>query len=295
MQEFEFNEYIMGTDLSVSIITKKASQAKTLFEASLARLQEYEQQFSRFLPTSELSRLNTERTLIVSPFFLELILIARTLYEKTGGYFNPLLQIDRFGYSETYEEVKQMQQTKNLTPYSIDFSLVTIDTDTRRISLARDERLDFGGFLKGHLAEMEAKRIYEEGLSVRGVIVNIGGDIHTRGVDEQEKPFVFEIKNPIHETPIAIVLQNQSLATSGTYNRTWIADMTPMHHILARDGTQNPESDIVSASVIHEHGADAEAYAKTLLSLSPTMLENMIQEQLTFVTIKKDGTINKNI
>ncbi len=295
MQEFEFTERIMGTDLSVSIITKKASNATTLFDASFLRLKAYEQQFSRFLLTSELSRLNTKRSLVVTPLFLELTLIARRLYEKTGGYFNPLLQIDRFGYSKTYEEVKQMQQTKNLAPYNIDFSLVLINTDTRRITLTSDMRLDFGGFLKGHLAEMEAKQIGEEGTDVRGVIVNIGGDIHTQGTDDEGKPFVFEIKNPVQGPPITVPLQNKSLATSGTYNRTWIADMTPMHHILARDGIQNPESDIVSASVIHEHGADAEAYAKALLSLSPPILEGMIQEQLTYVTIQKEGIINTNL
>jgi thiamine biosynthesis lipoprotein ApbE len=56
-----------------------------------------------------------------------------------------------------------------------------------------------------------------------------------------------------------------------------------MHHILARECTHNPRTDIVSSSVIHEYGAPAEAYAKALMTLTPEMPESLTGEALQYV------------
>jgi thiamine biosynthesis lipoprotein ApbE len=106
MYEYEFNEHVMGTNLSVSLITDDESTATNIFTLTLVRLRGYEAKFSRFLPESELSKLNRERSGIVSPLFISLLHIAQELYQKTDGYFNPLLQINRLGYTESFEFIK---------------------------------------------------------------------------------------------------------------------------------------------------------------------------------------------
>lgn len=293
--EFEFNDHLMGTDLSTAIITENETVASEIYSLSLARLRAHEAQFSRFDEKSELSRLNNERSCIVSPLFISLLRLARNLYTKTDGHFNPLLQIERFGYTETYEAIKEITQKQNTLPYNTNLSMVTIDEQTHRVTLEADQRLDFGGFLKGHLAEVEAKHIMETYKEVAGVIVNIGGDIHTRGRDAHGNVFVFQIENPVTGHGIDVPLENTSLATSGTSRRAWNTDKERMHHILARDGTHNPKTNIVSSSVIHEYGAHAEAYAKTLMTITPETLESMTNETLQYALIYSDGTIHASL
>lgn len=295
MYEFEFNDHLMGTDLSTALITEDETVASEIYSLSLGRLRAYEAQFSRFDATSELSQLNSERSCVVSPLFISLLHIARDLYIGTDGHFNPLLQIERFGYTETYEAIKEVTQKQNALPYNTNFSMVAIDEQTRRVTLVDDQKLDFGGFLKGHLAEVEAKHIMETHEEVHGVIVNIGGDIHTRGRDVHGNIFVFQIENPVTGHGIDVPLENTSLATSGTYRHTWNTDKERVHHILARDGTHNPKTNIVSSSVIHENGASAEAYAKTLMTLTPEMLESMINEELQYALIYSDGTVRTSL
>ncbi len=295
MKEFEFTERVMGTDLSIALVTSAEDDATTIFKESYAALRAYEAQFSRFLPTSELSLLNLERSRVVSPFCIELLTRAHELYQETHGYFNPLVQIERFGYTKTYETLKNGTHTQDSTPYNIDFDAVVIDQGTRTVTLIEDQKLDFGGFLKGHLAEVEAKRIMATYPRVTGVIVNIGGDIHTRGLDEHEHPFLFEIENPTTGIPITVPLTNTSLATSGTYTRTWEASGTLMHHILARDGTHNPDTQVISASSIHPHGAYAEAFAKTLLMLEPDALAVLTREKMKYVLTYQDGTTRTSL
>ena len=295
MYEFEFNDHLMGTDLSLALIAHDEDYATQIYTDSRRRLQEYEAQFSRFSPESELSKLNKERTLIVSSRFMSLLHTARGLYIKTDGHFNPLLQIERFGYATTYDTVKDVSQRQNPLPYNINFNMLDIDEQTHRISLVDDQKLDFGGFLKGHLAEIEACRIITEYPDIQGVIVNIGGDIHTRGRDASRNVFVFEIENPVTGHGITVPLENTSLATSGTYRHAWDTDIERMHHILAREGTHNPKTDIVSSSVIHESGASAEAYAKALMTLAPATLEAMVGEAVQYVLIHQDGTIRTSL
>ncbi len=91
---------------------------------------------------------------------------------------------------------------------------------TRRVILHDTQALDFGGFLKGYLAH-HISRLIEETYSVcTGNIVNIGGDLHTRGYDEHGNPFVFAMYNPVLKTEFSVPITNMSLATSGTYARS---------------------------------------------------------------------------
>jgi thiamine biosynthesis lipoprotein len=180
-------------------------------------------------------------------------------------------------------------------PYNIDFDATVIDETTNAVTLVDDQKLDFGGFLKGYLAETEARRIMDCSPAIRGVIVNIGGDLHTRGLDASGFPFTFEIENPCTGNHIPLSLTNASLATSGTYTRTWEASRTLIHHILARNGTTNPDTDVLSASIVHADGAVAEAYAKTLLMLEPDAFALLTQETPRYALIYTDGTVISHV
>ncbi|MEK7185288.1 MAG: FAD:protein FMN transferase, partial [Patescibacteria group bacterium] len=181
-------------------------------------------------------------------------------------------------------------------PYDIDFSTVVIDRENSWIQLNVGQKLDFGGFLKGYLAEKIAKKIKAYSPEIAGVIVNLGGDIHTRGIDENGNEFMFDIHNPIDGNKnVLIPLRDESLATSGTYKRAWLNSGKKIHHILDASGERNPTSDIVSASVIYKDGARAEAYTKVFLSMGPESSMNLLgNNHIFFVTTDVNGQVLKN-
>lgn len=292
MHEFEYETKCMGTDLVISLVTDTQETAHRIFVDTETRFHIYEAQFSRFLETSELSQLNRERSLIVSPFFLQTLDTAINLHRLTQGYYNPLLQIERLGYTASFDTLNAKKLHTMSAPYNHSIEDITINRATSTIALTDDQKLDFGGFLKGHLAELEARYIEEHNPTVAGVIVNIGGDLHTRGVDEQGNHFEFSIDNPQNKIPITVLLHNESLATSGTYRRTWTIEGTEIHHILARDGTQNPVGAPLSASVIYPHGAEAEAFTKVLMAAPPEDVPHILPDPLRHLTILQDGTIH---
>jgi thiamine biosynthesis lipoprotein ApbE len=77
MKEFTFEERLMGSDLAVAIVASDENAARENYQRALSLGREYEERFSRFLPHSELSRLNTKKSLVVSDEFMRVFGIAR--------------------------------------------------------------------------------------------------------------------------------------------------------------------------------------------------------------------------
>ncbi|MDQ5928009.1 MAG: FAD:protein transferase [Patescibacteria group bacterium] len=282
----------MGSDLVVSIVMPSAELARREYERAKSLGDNYEQRFSRFLPTSELSRLNESRNANVSPEFMDVISTGFDLYRATNGVFNPLVQIARLGYDVSFDSLNGPKKA-NKDSYDVQLSSIHIDETTQHITLAEGQRLDVGGFLKGMVAERMAKSI--QGAS--GIIVNIGGDIYTIGKDENGAPFGFDVYDPINEQVAVVVpLNDGAIATSGVYRRNWEADGRKVHHILDTTGTENPKSNLVSATIIAEHGHEADAYATVAIVLGSEKAEHLLKQRgLSYVLITQEGKTIINI
>lgn len=292
-EEFEYNGKAMGTAYFISIVCNEEKLALKMYEIGKKEIEEYEDRFSRFLPASELSILNKNKTMVVSEEFLRVTQMAYQLFVLTKGIFNPLVSVARLGYDKNYlHKDIDIEET-----YNIDFNSAVIDEKNSLIKLKEGQNLDYGGFLKGYLAEIIANKIKSYSEDIAGVIVNIGGDIHTEGLDKNGNKFVFSIYNPILDNEdIQVALHNESLATSGTYKRSWIEGDKKVHHILDVTGKENPKSDVVSVSIIHKEGAKTEAYTKVFLSFadSKKAMELLGEDNISFIIINSDGQVINN-
>lgn len=297
MHEFSYQEHHMGTEVYLSFVCMDASIADAIAAETFATIHDYELQFSRFLPTSELSRLNTQKSLVVSAEFLGVLEKSIALYTLTKHAFNPLVQVHALGYTTSFTTLKDMVTKELSTTYNTDFAEITIDQMTHTIGLGKDQQLDFGGLLKGYLAMKLADHIIAKHRGITGVIVNIGGDVTSRGHDELHKPFIFYLYNPVADEEIPIELTDTSLATSGTYARTWRTSVGPRHHIVDPVSLKNPDADVVAVSIIHRDGAVAEALTKLFLVRGPAealMTVPPTEHEYTYFTVSSNGEINSN-
>jgi thiamine biosynthesis lipoprotein len=297
INEFEYNGKAMGTEYFISIVCDSKDFSDKMYQIAKRDIEQYEFKFSRFLPASELSILNEKKSMNVSKTFLDVTIKAYQLFVKTKGIFNPLVQISRLGYTKSFDEFQFDKIVENEDFYDIDFSSVVINEVNSRITLKEGQKLDYGGFLKGYVSEIIAKKIKAYSDNILGVIVNIGGDIYTEGLDKDGNKFIFNIYNPIlKDSDIIVHLYNQALATSGIYKRTWVRFGKKFHHILDATGNQNPKSEIVSSSVVCCDGSMAEAYTKVFLSMGDeNALKLLDDKDILFVLIKNNGQIINNI
>jgi len=133
MKEFEYHNKIMGCDLDISIIADKENDPSAYFNLCFEELQRYESIFSRFKVDSELSLLNQKKELFVSDIFWEIFLEAEKLYKDSLGLFNPLSQIEQFGYTNDFSQKDTFQRKKTIN-YNDDFSEIQIDRSKRHIT-----------------------------------------------------------------------------------------------------------------------------------------------------------------
>jgi len=290
MKEHKYLQKLMGTDFFVSIIVddgvldENTVDDKYLEVLHLA--QSYEVEFSRFIHDSALSYLNRHKQASVSERFFYVFEKVIELWRDTDGVFNPLVRLDLLGYDSDFETTKEFH-TK-LSSYNTDFSQISYDRDSLFIELKDGQCLDFGGLVKGLLAHEIALSLSD----ACGVVVNLGGDISTRGLNLNGERFVFNIYNPVSKQyDIHVPLHNRSLATSGEYKRRWESGDTEYSHIISAD-QEVIDTDLASATVIADEGYLADAYATTCMILgSSAANEFLCSRKVDFVLIKKDGVI----
>ncbi|MDQ5883384.1 MAG: FAD:protein transferase [Patescibacteria group bacterium] len=293
LKEYEFQDKVMGTDFIISLITDNESLALSGFNQALGIARAYESRFSRFLKNSELSILNKEKDLVVSDTFLKIFSVAENLYKETKRIFNPLLQVETVGYVSDFSSMeKDIKKIKDIS-YDSNWENISVDKDSKKVRLASNQKLDFGGFLKGYVAE-DIVNILKYDFA--GIIVNIGGDIFTCGNDENGKAFNFSVFNPISKRESEnILVNNEAIATSGTYKRKWLVDNKEVFHILDSEKLTNPTTDLVSATVIAPHGYLAEAYATVSICLGLQNATKILDEKrFRYVLINTDGLVFKN-
>lgn len=294
VKEYEFKNRVMGTDFIVSLVSTSPEAAQSGYYQALGIARAYESRFSRFLKSSELSRLNEDKDLVVSEIFWEVFGIAENLYKETKAIFNPLLQVAHMGYDRDFDSMNKNIQYTGGVCYDVNWSSISADKSAKRICLGPDQRLDFGGFLKGYVAEEIANT---PKYNFTGIIINIGGDIFTHGEDEHGKPFTFSAWNPVTQKEFGhILVKNEAVATSGTYKRKWNVDGKEVFHILDSNNLQSSETDIVSATVVAPHGSLAEAYATVAICLGLDGARKLLDKKhFRYVLIDKNGWVHKNI
>ncbi len=293
LKEYEFKDRVMGTNFIVSLVSGSEESARGGYSQALGIAKAYEKRFSRFLDDSELSTLNKEKDLIVSEMFWQVFLVAENLYRETNRVFNPLLQIESMGYVSDFSKMDKNIEKAGDVCYDVDWNNLSSEYKTRRICLNQNQKLDFGGFLKGYVAEDIGNILKYD---FPGIIINIGGDIFTFGDDENQKPFTFSVFNPFTQKDFGHVLvKNEAVATSGIYKRKWKVSEKEVFHILDTNKLDNPETDLVSATVIAPHGHIAEAYATVAICLGQREAIKLLdRKHFRYILINKDGQVFKN-
>ena len=252
---------LMGTDARV-IVCGGEVDALTLFD----QLDALEASWSRFLPGNELSRLHASAgsVTVVSPPMFCLVEHLVAAHRLTGGRFDPTLadQLVALGYDRTYRSLadgsEPIADPSPAPPMMAVADRIELFRRASAVLLAPSTRLDPGGLGKGLAADIVARSAVEAG--ARGVLVDLGGDIVTRGVSPDGGPWRIDIPETSQHPQRVVELSDGAVATSDSRARTWLRGGEEIGHILD-PGTGRSVSGALSATVIAGSGWWAEAAA----------------------------------
>ncbi len=271
---------------------------------AMARVQQLEQLWSRFIESSEISQINSAggEPVAASPETLTLIERAAEAWEMTGGLFDPMVleQIRALGYDRTFKELDTLAPLAPLSDPPIgatnegrDSLGIRVDRAAGTVTAVAGRGIDSGGIGKGLAADLVVASLLEAGAP--GALVNLGGDLRSGGA-APDGGWRVEVDNPFDPAgpPAArFLLNGQALVTSSSQGRRWRDGDEENHHLLNPASGQPAVSDIASVTVIADEGWRAEALAKAaFLSGRDDALVMLPKHDATGAIVGRDGKLD---
>ena len=269
MHVYQQKRIALGSEALVTLASPRTEdQLIPIFTEVWDRLAVFEQQCSRFIPDSELSKFNARagQEVTVTPAFRLVLAAAASAAHKTDGLYNPFVLPALFtaGYRNSWIDAKA--DTGNYDNKSV-VPIERLILGTHTAQIPKDTALDLGGCGKGYALDMLATFLSAEG--VQDYWVSLGGDIIARGGPEKGGSWDIGIASASAPTQtIATVTTGDpqvAIATSGITKRKGIQNGTAWHHIIDPRTALPAETDIATATICMPSGIMADVYASCLV------------------------------
>ncbi len=290
----------MGTEVNLTIAIPddmtqdKAREAK---DAALAVIGEAEQQTSKYIETSDVSKLNKAKgkSVKVGEHTLAVIEMALDVSKKTDGAFDitvePLVDFWKDMAEMSVEEFekltadndkllnKKIAAIKKTVGYK---NVVFVKYDEVKdgkhgtVTLKNGAKIDLGGIAKGYAVDKAVEALEKAG--IKAGFVEAGGDLRVFGDFPSSKGWPVSVRHYAgkNKTMERISLQNKALATSGEYERGFTIDETRYSHII-NTTTDWPVMNRCSVSVVAPDCATADALATAISVLGPGKGQEIIR------------------
>ncbi|MDO4511717.1 MAG: FAD:protein FMN transferase [Bacteroidales bacterium] len=252
-----------------------------------------------FNKQSLISRLNSGSTNRADSLFMRMMACATEVNKASAGAYDPtvmpLVNAWGFGYKNgqlpTKEQIDSILAFVGLQKVHLEDELVK--KDDHRI------QFDFSSIAKGLACDEVARMLARNG--VDNCMVEIGGEVATRGVNEQGTPWNISIDMPIenaqatiHESALVIALSGKAVATSGNYRKYKNVAGKKVSHIVNPITGYSEESTLLSATVVAPDCMSADAWATACMAMGTERTHKMMESRtdLAVMTISTDASGN---
>jgi FAD:protein FMN transferase len=287
----------MGCEVDVVIV----GGSPNLLYLARTSIDHLERRWSRFLPESDISRLNhaAGSSVHVDPATVVLLQAMLDGWRATAGCFDPTLLVPLvgLGYAASWHDSSAVTSLPHGALLRGDLDQLWIDHQRNTVSAPRGMCLDAGGIGKGLAADLVLDQLIDAG--ALGASISIGGDVAVRGKAPQPGGWLIGVADPMHlDREIdQLSMVEGGVATSGTLRRQWRDDEgEPVHHLLdpATGRPVHHSREIVAVTVIAGTAAWAEVWTKAAMVRGEAMLAVLDQHQLAAQLTYADSTTATN-
>ena len=283
----------MGSDCHVIVVGDQR-----LLDHAIARIEQLEAKWSRFRPTSEISRMNAAAgtPVIVSPETLGLIERACDGRRMTHGLFDPTLltSVIAAGYDRSFEQLMADRVGPvDDAPSRASGASIVVDAVAGCVRVPEGIGFDPGGIGKGFAADL----VYEELLEIgaTGTCVNIGGDLRVGGEPPNDDGWIVAVEHPLTGARVMhLELFGGACATSARTKRTWMTDGRPAHHLIDPRSGRPSLSSVAQVTVVADEGWRAEVWAKAAFLAGASRARSTLEEAgVSGVVIVGNGDVSE--
>lgn len=279
----------LNTVISITIYDK--SKADVL-EECFSLCENYENMFSKTIEGSDVWNINHAlgTPVTVSDDTITLIETASKYSSLTDGLIDitiePLSTLWNFSDSEN-THVPSEDELNVLLPL-VDYKNMIIEENTVTL-LNPDASIDLGFIAKGYIADRLKEHLLAN--NVEHAIINLGGNVLTIGNKPDGSLYTVGIQKPFDERNAAITTLNisdQSVVSSGVYERYFETNGTLYHHILDAKTGYPIRNNLLGVTIISDYSLDGDALSTTCFVLGlehgMQLIENLENVEAVFIT-----------
>jgi len=230
----------MGTTYTITAIGQDLD-AETLSAAVEQTLSDVNASMSNWDPNSEVSKFSASAQTTptaISAEFAHVIAAANEVHEKSNGQFDltlgPLIELWGFGPRKPEDPVPSDEDVAAALDRVGQVEMLQLDQSAG--TLAKTDAgvgVNLSAIAKGYGIDAVAKALHEAG--IEDYMVEIGGDLVTRGENDQQEAWRIGIEKPEPGSSAAqliVPVSGKGLATSGDYRNFFEQDGVRYSHIL---------------------------------------------------------------
>lgn len=280
---------------TVVTVTLYDSSDQELLAEAINLCDKYENLFSRTLPSSELYQLNhgllpqENGFFCISPEMTELLTTALSYCEKSDGAFDITIgPISALWDFTSEEKVVPSDAELSAALPLVDYRNVIVKENRVRF-LQEGMQLDLGAIAKGYIADKIKEFLLEHG--VESAVINLGGNVLCVGEKPDGTAFGIGIQKPFasrSETVSSISVRDQSVVSSGIYERYFETDGNFYHHLLNPKTGYPYDNSLVSVTILSEKSVDGDGLSTACFSLGLTegmeLIEKLPDTEAVFIT-----------
>lgn len=251
----------------------KYAYNRSLEEEILAELHKFDMSLNPFKENSIITKVNRNEPVELDSFFLKVFRRSEEISRTTDGKFDitvsPLINAWGFGFqnmdSVTPEIIDSLKEFVGFEKISVDAKGNIIKTDPR-------VQINTSAIAKGYACDVIAELL--ESYGIENYMVEIGGEITAKGVNDKGECWRIGIDKPIddvtgmlHDLQVVLSLCNKSMATSGNYRNYYVKEGKKYAHTIDPVTGYPSQLDILGATVIADDCMTADAYATAFMAM----------------------------
>ncbi len=286
------NKYLLGTIVNITLYDNAEQE---IFDEIFSAIEKIEKEMTiNNALDSEVIEINQQAGVDYVQVSEQTFEVIKTglAYSKLGnGNFDitvgPLVKLWEIGFEDAHvpseEEIKESLE-------HIDYHKVLLDEENHAVKLEdAGMQLDLGGIAKGYAADVAASIIKEHGN--QAAIINLGGNVYAYGEKANGDSFKIGVQNPFSPRGAylgILSVKDQTVVTSGTYERFFEQDGTVYHHILDPKTGYPVENNLESVTIVTESSMSADALSTMTFVLGLekglNLVESLDDVEALFIT-----------
>lgn len=264
----EENMDAMGSTYSVIVYGRDRARMRVAVEQALEEVRNLDQLLSNYRPESEWSQINryaSDRPVKVSAELFQLLQACLEYSRQSEGAFDitvgPLMKV--WGFYKGSGHLPHRAEVRGALDH-IGYQYVQLDPAGQTVRFLRSGmNIDPGGVGKGYAVDKMVEILKQAGIE-SALVAASGSSIYALAAPPDEpRGWKITIRDPKDQNKSAaeIYLRNQSMSTSGSYEKFFRAEGRIYAHIMD-PRTGFPAPGMLSVSVISPRTLDSEVWAK---------------------------------